>query len=130
MQYTTQQFIETMQRELQKRATTYPKIIKKQQGKWAKEELSESDILNKTIDLTTSQRLQVELLSDALTLYQGDETKRPLATGIFAELERERAMRKKVYPRLIYFKRITQETADAELAIWNALCEHFKANFL
>lgn len=46
------------------------------------------------------------------------------------ELIRELKMRKRYYPRLIYFKRITQETADYETAVWQALTEFFKSKYL
>ena len=52
-----------------------------------------------------------------------------LAAQMMAELKREMKMRKRYYPRLIYFKRITEETAEYEKTVWESLIRYFDEKY-
>lgn len=46
------------------------------------------------------------------------------------ELKREMKMRKKYYPRLIYFKRIKPDIAEYELNVWADLITWFNEKYI
>lgn len=122
--YTTDDYLNAIKREIQKRVTTYPKIIKKKEkAGMPKNELLE---LIRVHEIQVSRLIVIEsILRDNIDYLD------PNSAMIYLnELIRELKMRKRYYPRLIYFKRITQETADYETAIWRALTEFFKSKYL
>jgi hypothetical protein len=124
MTYTIPVYIATIQRELDKRKTTYPRIM----GKRVKAGATEAE----QIALATTQRLQYELLEDVLTVLKGNNFNVPeeLAEAMLDELQRELKMRKRYYPRLLYFKRIAPEVATYETAIWTDLVQYWKDTFI
>lgn len=128
-QFTTDDYLQAIQREQQKRATTYPKIIQKMRKHGAE-----------LIEVVTRQRkmnYQNELLNAVWWILNGyqEEYTQVQKNDILLELIREFKMRKSYYPRLIYLDRhrkrprMTQETADYELAVWESLTRWF-ANIL
>lgn len=117
--------IEIMDRELAKRRTTYPKIVARKQKQWHNQDL---DYVALTIELTNQQRIQYELLEDAIKVLKGDKTVTHY-NSICLELYREYQMRKKYYPRFVYFKRMTAETAENELLNWEMVLTLFKNEY-
>lgn len=124
MTYTIPNYIATIQRELDKRKTTYPRIM----GKRVKAGATEAE----QIALATTQRLQYELLEDVLTVLKDTNFNVPeeLAEAMLAELQRELKMRKRYYPRLLYFKRIAPAVAAYETAVWTDLVQYWKDTFI
>lgn len=122
--YTTTDYLNAITREIQKRVTTYPKIIKKKE----KQGLPRPEIM----EILRLQNIQVYRLIMIEECFKVpiDYIDPHTAEQYMNELVREQKMRKRYYPRLIYFKRITQETADYETAIWNALVEYFKTKYI
>lgn len=138
MQYTPQQFTEAIQRELAKRATTYPKIIDKKRKRIISEMIARDEYLHdaehaammQTMDDVVKQKIQYELLEAVLNFMElGNNHASGFEKAMMDELNRELKMRKRVYPRFVYFKRIKPEIAEQEIAIWAALCEYFKENY-
>lgn len=120
--YTTTDFAASIRRELAKRQTTYPKIMAKKIAAGATEA--------EQIDLATAQRIQYELLDDALrAIEQGQPLDMLHATAVLQELEREMKCRKNFYGFLVWKKRLTRETADYEKGVWAALIVHWKENY-
>lgn len=109
--YTTTDYLNAITREIQKRVTTYPKIIKKKE----KQGVPEHEIM----EILRLQQIQVtRLIMIEKCLQTPIESLDPItANEYFEEIKREQKMRKRYYPRLIYFKRITQQTADYETAV-------------
>lgn len=122
--YTTTDYLNAITREIQKRVTTYPKIIKKKE----KQGVPEHEIM----EILRLQQIQVtRLIMIEKCLQTPIESLDPItANEYFEEIKREQKMRKRYYPRLIYFKRITQQTADYETAVWNALTDFFKTKYV
>lgn len=123
--YTKQDFIESIRRELAKRATTYPKIITKKikQGQHTPEQIA---------DLQHTHVYQIDQLTGVLRALELDFASiDPVnANDYYKELQREQKMRKTYYPRLIYFKRITPEVAAQEMALWAALVDWFFKTYI
>jgi len=118
-----QQHLDTIQRELVKRSITYPKIVARKQKQWAAEEL---DVLSLTIDLTTTQRIRYELLDSLYCMIEiWDDLSQNEKLAIFRELQYERRLRKQYYPRWVRWQRMTEETALAGIAEWEALTNWF-----
>lgn len=120
--YTTADYIAAIEREQAKRATTYPKIIKKMEKNGA----DESEIKK----VFNAQIHQSAILSFGLDTIRGIYS--PETTTYYSihhEFIREYKMRRKCYPRFIYFQRMTQETADYELAVWRELTIYFAETF-
>lgn len=121
--YTTTDFTAAIQRELSKRRTTYPRIIAKKQ----KAQVSTEEIF----DIVATQKIQFELLEWILQIIK--ENKEYLNTNVsremLNELQRELKMRKKAYPRWVYFKRMNAEVAASEIAVWSALVEWWKETY-
>lgn len=127
-QYTTDEYLMSIRREKVKRDKVYPKIITK---------------MNKaggdTLVIIQDFGYRRELLECVEYLIQGfgitiysENTK----NDAFQELMREYIIRKRIYPRWIFLDRnrksprITQETADYELAVWKELTIYFAETFL
>ena len=121
--YTIPDYIAAIEREQAKRATTYPKILKKMERK---------DVEFTIYDLEIKKQFnQNQSLNTVLDALKTGVCKSHVQVSLAAlELEREYKMRKRCYPRFIYFKRITQETADYEMAIWSELFIYFVESFL
>lgn len=120
--FTPDQYLDTVRREIQKRITTYPKIIKKKEKKgMPKLELFEI-IMQQQRQVIVLTQIEYLLIHGEI----GTHISIPLASEMLAELQREYKMRKRYYPRLIYFKRITEEVAEYEKTIWAELIEYFK----
>lgn len=133
--FTTDDYLQAIQRELGKRATTYPKIIKKMQKGGA--ELQEVVDRQREMNKHTSRLNDAKFIVDGVIRYSSD----PLgfltrANFALDELIRELKMRKSYYPRLIWLDRnrksprMTQETADYELAVWESLTRWFAKEYL
>lgn len=123
--YTIDDYLNAIRREISKRISTYPNIIQKKEKKGV-------DKLEIFEEIAIQQRQLIKLIQIEYLFINPEIThiSGPLAIELTAELKREFKMRKKCYPRMIYFKRITQETADYETAIWRALTEFFKSKYL
>ena len=82
--------------------------------------------------MISMQQAQVRRLEGVLNFLQTglDYSDAPTAADYLTELDREMKMRKRYYPRMVYFKRIDQETAAYELAIWILLIDFFKQKYL
>lgn len=124
MNYTVSDYLGSVTREIQKRVTTYPKIIKKKE----KQGVPKNEIFE---EIMAQQRQLVTLIQFEYLLCNPEIThiSAPLANTIMFELKREMKMRKKCYPRMIYFKRITQEKAEEEKAIWESLIKYFDETY-
>lgn len=133
--------LDLIDRELAKRATTYPKIIARKKKAAVKAALAQgapADQVDEFADgevfaETRIQSLYMEDLNLARWMISDGRTspRASQAAGMaLAELRRELAMRKKCYPRFIYLKRITPEVAQRELADWGALVEFFTETFI
>lgn len=124
MEFTTEQYLEAIKREMGKRATTYPKIIKKMIKNGEDE-----DVIFKT---TLVHKHQNERLGRICFLIENPTA--IIGEGFeqvcLFELQRELKMRKSYYPRLLYFKRIDEQTADYEIAVWESLTRWFAKEFL
>lgn len=121
--FTTDDYLKAIRREQGKRATTYPKILQKMKrhGQELEEIVFRQREMNKQEgDLTTA-----EFIIDGV----GDSNDVAKYSAL-AELMRELKMRKSYYPRLIYFKRLDQETAQYEIAVWESLTRWFAKEFL
>jgi hypothetical protein len=127
--FTTQQYIAAIDRELGKRATTYPKILKKME----KQGCEKDDIQVRAHEMTFSNEclLCVKYLIEGYGDYDAWQIKEALT-----ELTREYKMRLSYYPRLVWLdrnrdrKRLDQATADYEIAIWKSLCFWFARTYL
>ena len=126
--YTTTDYLNAITRELAKRSEAYPRIVKKKQKQWADQG---EDVIANTIQLTTEQRIQFELLSELKTLLATNKSLfSNVRIAIFRELQRELRMRKSCYPRWVRFGRMEQEAAFTELEVWNALVKYFHETYV
>lgn len=125
LQHTTTAFAASIRRELKLRQEAYPKMMAKK----VKQGYSEAE----QMELSTTQRIQYELLEDALAAIEHFETHSihpNVAHAIYMELQREMKCRKSYYGFLIWKKRLTKDVADYEKAVWAALIEHWEENYL
>lgn len=128
-QYTIEDYLKAIRREQAKRHSTYPKIIEKMKKRM--EYIDE--IAKVSAEMKLANRL---LLSIGLQLEGYSQVPEWVVIYCLNELSREYRMRKRVYPRWIYLDknrkkpRITQETADFELAVWRELTIFYAANFM
>lgn len=121
--YTTLDFATAIRRELKLRQEAYPRIIAKK----AKQGYPEAE----QTELATAQRIQYELMEDALRAIEyGQPLHENHAHAVLMELQREIKCRKEYYGYLIWKKRLDRQTADYEKAVWAALIEHWKENYL
>ncbi len=127
MDYTLEDLKAAVDREQAKRQTTYPRIIAKMEKKGR----SRSDIE----DAQHAHNMQLyDLRNIRFCLEHGFVPSEPdIVDSMLAELKREFKMRKKCYPRWVWFHSksegksgISQETATQELAIWKTLILHFE----
>lgn len=136
--YTTSDFATSIRRELKLRKDAYPKMQAKKEKQWLQE--AEDQMMNyaeaaeyiesRMINVTTEQRLQYELLDDALrAIEDGQPLDTMHANAVLKELIREMKCRKSYYGFLVWKKRITKETADYEKSVWAALIDHWKENY-
>lgn len=122
MHFTTADYIAAIDRELAKRCTTYPKILQKMD----KRGMPDAEISQKRVEMDGDNMM----LNLALRAIQYNNLMPELHESVLAELSREYKMRRKCYLRFIYFKRMTQETADYELIVWRELCCYFAETFM
>ncbi len=122
--YTVSDYLEAINRELQKRATTYPKIIAKK----IKHGVDQEEV-NALINQYATQVSRLEAINSIIR-NEVDTIDSPSAAVYVDELMRELKMRDKYYPRLIYFKRITPEAAKYERLIWAELTNFFYEKYL
>ena len=122
--YTVSDYLEAINRELQKRATTYPKIIAKK----IKQGVDQEEV-NALINQYATQVSRLEAINSIIR-NEVDTIDSPSAAVYVDELMRELKMRDKYYPRLIYFKRITPEAAKYERLIWAELTNFFYEKYL
>lgn len=122
--YTVSDYLEAINRELQKRATTYHKIIAKKIKQGVDQEK-----VNAIINQYATQVSRLEAINSIIR-NEVDTIDSPSAAVYVDELMRELKMRDKYYPRLIYFKRITPEAAKYERLIWAELTNFFYEKYL
>jgi len=117
-------YLAAVTREIQKRVTTYPKIIakKKKQG-------MPPDELLEMMRIQEHQVARLMMIEECLKA-PIDFLDTGTAVTYLDELKREMKMRKKYYPRLIYFKRIKPETAEYEIAVWADLIVWFNEKYI
>lgn len=128
MSYTTIDYIFAIERELIKRRVTYPKIVQKKQKQWSDQG---EDVLSNTIDLTTTQRIQSELLESALIILNSrNPCGQNIAHEIFRELQRELRMRVACFPRWVKWERMDTIVAELETAVWTALVKYYHETFV
>lgn len=121
--YTALDFATAIRREMKLRQEAYPKMMEKK----VKQGYTQDD----QIELATTQKIQYELLDDALrTIEHGQPLDTMHAHAVHMELIRELKCRKSYYGFLVWKKKVTKETADYEKAVWAALIEHWKENYL
>ena len=115
-------FATAIRRELKLRQETYPRMMKKKvKGGYTEAE---------QIELATQQRIQYELLDDALrAIEHGQPLDTMHAHAVLIELQREMKCRKVFYGYLVWKKKITKEGADYEKSVWAALIEYWKENY-
>ena len=137
--FTQHTAIALINRELAKRATTYPRLLERRRKAALKSAIAdgapadEAEFFADGVIWPDAQIMENQNagLGDALKIIEGKYVFAPESRGAaFAELKRELAMRKKLYPRFIYLKRITSEVAERELADWETLVEFFTENFI
>lgn len=126
-QFTTDDYLQAIRREESKRATAYPKIMEKMKKRDATPEERQEVYLE--------QEQQIRWLKYASVLVM-QYPQRTVLDGAFrneilAELARELKMRRKHYPRWVnFYKKMNQETADYELAVWESLTRWFAKEYL
>lgn len=113
-------FTNAIDRELLKRATTYPKIL-------ARMEKSNEDPDVISLEFT-KQMLQSSNLLNAQNWIKGKPKGR--SREAYNELVREYKFREKLYPFFVFRHIITAENAKVELNVWRELIEYFAANFM
>lgn len=120
--YTTLDFATAIRRELKLRQQAYPRIMANK----VKQGFSEAE----QIEFATQQRIQYELLDDALrAIENGQPLDTAHAAAVLLELEREMKCRKSFYRFLTWKNRIPPEVAQYEKAVWDALIKHWKENY-
>lgn len=134
--FTTDQYLQAIDREMGKRATTYPKILAKMKKRGKPEDIEAAmEFDNEVVkQYTQVRRLKnARYLVDAAPVGQIGEG---LAEECLYELTREYKMRLSYYPRLVWLdrnrdrKRLDQATADYEIAVWKSLCFWFAKEYL
>ena len=121
-------YAHAVSRELHKREKAYSKMLikKKKQGYTDIDLLNLSVVLNKQSDAL--KVVHALLRGETIWLLKGELVFSEL---LFTELIREYKMRVKCYPRFVkFYKSITQETADYELAVWKELCVYFSQVYM
>lgn len=125
MDYTDEDFVTAIEREIAKRSSAYPRILQKmvKQGR-DEQEVKETE---------QAQIVQMYHLQNAYFALKNDfiPTEDAVFNGIVTELKRELKMRSKCYPRFVWYHSkgrggISNETALAEMAVWKALTLHFQ----
>lgn len=121
---TLQTYSRAIHRELEKRKTTYPKLVSKR--------IRAGDDPETVAEFQNALANQVYWLQMANLIIcnplgrESDQTKR----AALNELVRELNMRKRVYPRLVFFKRITQEEAHEQYNVWLQMAKWFAKEFM
>lgn len=116
-------FLPAIRRELAKRQTAYPKTIQRQkaQGIASPEEIAL---------LAYQQGEQAGALYLAEAILAGTQVREgDRCEPVWRELRRELAMRKKCYPRWVRWERMDADTAQREIAVWDALCLYFHTTY-
>lgn len=124
---TTDDYVNAIKRELRKRSTAYPKIL----AKMKKQNIEPEEYFDEML----KQNRQNRHLERVLFLLESTPPVRFWIHTDFVheslfELMRELKMRKHYYPRLIYFKRLDEQTAAYELSVWESLTRWFAKEFL
>lgn len=127
MTFTTTDYLAAIQRELGKRAVTYPKIIAKKR----KGGLPESEIGKMLIKMNI-QNFRLDFAYSTIELYStGDRLDHmEIPPESLYELIRELRERERCYPRWIRFGILDQTSADYELAVWRQMTEWYAREFL
>jgi hypothetical protein len=127
LDFTNEDFKAAVDREIAKRLTTYPRIMAKLQKKG-----SSFEELAATSDAHIFQMYNLQNIRFCLQQFFVP-SEPSILDDMIAELKREFKMRKKCYPRWVWFHSksegksgISQDTATFELAIWKALIIHFE----
>lgn len=126
-QFSIEDYRAATKREIQKRITTYPKIITKMRKRGDEQQDIEQVYMN--------QEMQMRLLKYCSALIRG-YPERTCLDGAFldeilAELMRELKERKRCYPRWVkLYRMMTQETADYEIHVWESLTRWFAKEYL
>lgn len=125
--FTTDDYQQAIHREIQKRITTYPKIITKMRKRGAE------DVKIQETYLSQEKQFRWIKYAAMLVRYHNDGTvlDRAFKHEILDELLRELKERKRCYPRWVkVYRMMTQETADYELAVWENLTRWFAKEYL
>lgn len=123
-QFTTDDYLKAINRELGKRATTYPKILKKME----RQGVETDDILTRKQEMR-QQNERLQYTKNALERLLAD---RPyFYKEALDELIRELKERKRCYARWVkLYRMMSQETADYEIAVWESLTRWFAKEYL
>lgn len=117
-------YIKAIEREQAKRATTYPKMIAKRQKQGGMP-------LDEIIEMQRQMNIQNARLDQTLVIIKNNiSIDASSAIEYLDELMREFKMRVRYYPRLIFFKRLDQTTADYEISTWKSLCGWFAKEYV
>ena len=120
--HTTLEFAVAIRRELKLRQKAYPRMMEKK----VKQGYTEAE----QIELAATQRIQYELLDDALRAVEhGQPLDSQHAHAILMELQREMKCRKPYYRFLVWKKRLDKDTAEYEESVWAALVNHWKEEY-
>lgn len=109
--------IEALSREINKRNTTYPKMVEKAEPEDRKELSSRLE----------SQMSMLHTLKNHLKY--GTEITAYNPTQILRELQRELRMRNSMYPRFVRFGMMKKEEADDEILTWQGMTKWYHEQF-
>ncbi len=122
-EYTNSDYLASIDRELAKRAVTYPKILQKMIKNDVDFHLYDNEI--------AKQSGQVRKLRNARHLFESFiDCAQEFKQECFDELLREYKMRRKCYARFVMFKRMTQDEAMYEKYLWRELTIYFAETYL
>jgi len=129
--YTDQDFLAAIKREMEKRKVTYPKIVERKKKHW---QGSPNELFNELLELTTVQRIQLELLLTIETYVENRDyfeglPEDGLIIACFRELQRELRQRNSIYPRWIRWGMMDPVVATAEINVWSELTKWFHQAF-
>ena len=131
VQFTTDDYLRAIERELRKRTTTYPKILAKMKKRNQPDDVEAAMEFDNEV---VKQYTQIRRLKNVGYLVQTAPIGgigNAFAEGCLFELMRELKERKRCYPRWVkVYKMMTQETADYELAVWESLTRWFAKEYL
>lgn len=112
----------TIDRELAKRATTYPKLIEKKKRQNESTRKIQNELDRQTLQLARLRSIRLIIKNEyTIDAYSAEQC--------LVELEREMKMRQRFYKRFVSLKRITQFVADEQIKAWYDLIEYWKTTY-